>query len=94
MSLTLAHLIVFRLYVLFLIFTPLAGVCIREKPKAKKKTAKARPTVRKYKKSRKREKREKPYKPPKLTLAQQRHVEKYGLGGNRYGVIVGGAIPD
>jgi hypothetical protein len=66
------------MFLMLSVFAPLAGVCIREKPKAKKKPAKARPTVRAYKK--KKPKKAKQYKAPKLSSAQHAILEKYWAG--------------
>lgn len=91
MTVAFTKLVILRLLLIFGIFAPIAGLQIREKPKAKKKAIKQRPTVRAYKK--KKPKKQKQYKAPKLTPAQQAYIERYRLGGNRSGASVGGEIP-
>ena len=78
MTVAFAKLVVFRLLLLLGLFAPLAGVRIRERPKAKAKT-----TVRKYKKASpkrpkaKKTKKPKQYKAPKLTAQQEAFLADY-----------------
>lgn len=79
MTVAFAKLVVFRLLLLLGLFAPLAGVRIREKPKK----AKAKTTIRQYRKAAnkkpkaKKTKKPKQYKAPKLTAQQEAFLADY-----------------